>query len=111
MLFRSAAMLNLGSWLIERHRKTFPPSKIEQGLAFVEDVEEILVCDNIFRDSQLVFCEHIPPQVDYYLVDLVFKKEHYQIRSHQLYAKNTEVGIEYVKKFWGIVILRILKNH
>lgn len=109
-VFCNAIILKLGRKLLQQYQKVFPPPKIEQGIAYVEDVEEVPVRENIFYSKQLLLCENVPPQVDYYLVFLVFEKEHYQIKSHQICPKYADVEIEYIRRIGGIRILRILKK-
>jgi len=96
--------------LYKKYQKVFPSPKIEQGIAYVEDVEDVPVRDNIFHGCQLAFCENVPPQTDYYRIFIVFQKKHYQFDSEKMFSKHTEVRIEYIQKIGDIQILRILKK-
>jgi hypothetical protein len=96
--------------LHKKFQQCFPAPKIERGVAYVDDIEEVLVRENIFSGKQLVLCENIPPQTDHYLVYLVFEKQQYKIKSQQVHSRHTDVGIEYIQKIGGIEIVRIVKK-
>ncbi len=93
--------------LHENFQEMFPIGKVKKGIASVRDVTEVMVCENVFSSKQLVLCEHVPPQVDHYLIHLVFEEKNHMVRSQKVYPKDAKVEIEYVQKIWSIEIVKI----
>ncbi len=109
-IFCNCVALDFCRKLREKIQKKFPSRNIQRGVAIVQHVEEIFADDCIFGGRQMVLCENVPTRIEYYLIHLVFQQKHHKVRSHQVYPEKKEVGIEYVRRFGGIRIIKIHKK-
>lgn len=94
--------------LYKKYQEVFLSPIVEQGIAYVRYVEEVFVRDDIFHNSQLVFCEIPPPQLKHYCITLIFEEKEYEVDSHQNYKERINVRIEYIRIVGGIKKCKIL---